>query len=112
MALTGTAIPRSFSTDSLLDPRWNQLPTPGVASVPLAPAASSSGAVSEPYTSIRPPRVHCPLQACLRYPKTGVSSRCQKLQLGPKPSNSKTISEAELVQPEPLSTGLYSGRFP
>src|SRR5207248_10920434 len=53
MALTGIAIPRSFSADSLLEPRWNQLPTSGVVLVPLVPAApSSSGAVSEPYTSI------------------------------------------------------------
>src|SRR2546423_1826083 len=53
MALTGTAIPRSFSADSLVEPRWNQLPTSGVVLVPLVPAApSSSGAVSEPYTSI------------------------------------------------------------
>src|SRR6266699_742841 len=108
MALTGTAIPRSFSADSLLDPRWNQLPTPDVVSEALVPSASSSGAISEPYTSIRPPRVQCPLQPYLRYPKTRVSSRCKKLQLGPKPSNSKTISEAELVT---VGTGIYRMAF-
>src|SRR5438874_3865236 len=96
MALTGTAIPRSFSTDSLLDPRWNQLPTSGVVSVPRVPAASSSGAVSEPYTSIRPPCVQCS-EPYVRYPKTIVSSRCQKLQQVPRPSYSSTTLEAKLV---------------
>src|ERR1700682_3815601 len=61
MALTGIPMPRSFSADSLVEPRWNQLPTSGVVSVPPVQPASSSGAVSEPYTSIGPPRVHCPL---------------------------------------------------
>src|ERR1700693_2144075 len=69
MALTGTAIPRSCSADSLLDPRWNQLPTPGVVSEALVPTASSSGAVSEPYTSIRPPRVQCPCNHTYDTPK-------------------------------------------
>src|SRR5438477_2004283 len=113
MALTGTAIPRSFSADSLVDPRWNQLPTSGVVPVPLVPATpSSSGVVSEPYTSIQPPRVQCPLPY-IRYPKTLVSSRFAKLQSVQKPSYSLTTLDLETVTIRlQFPTGSFSGLCP
>src|SRR6266550_3065487 len=82
MALTGTAIPRSFSAASLPEPRSYQLPTSGAAWLPLVPTASSSGAVSEPYTSIRPPRVHCPLQPCLTIPQNRSFDSLQEATTG------------------------------
>src|SRR4029077_7487539 len=54
----------------------------------------------------------CPLQPYLRYPKTRVSSRCKKVQLGPKPSNSKTLSETKLVTVGSRIYRMFLGSIP